>query len=205
MHGPTRESFPATPASMSTNSMASSLHRPLSPAQRQPNDTTSSALSRRARMRAAPFVCAALGCGQPSEEVALRKVMSTANWAPWSIGSPDATTFGKGSWISTSTVIKDFDQVANRKAVAKRRNKSVGTRQFCKPDFFFCTMRMRWMSVKSTPTTKVPSPRAALKARLHPTQPRGAGLAEHATLFCRMKLQMTAPVTTERCPVTDRR
>ena len=64
------------PASMSTNSMASSLHRPPpSPTQRQPNDTVCQPQARR--------------IWSPCP---LRRVMSTAGWVPWSIGSPDART-----------------------------------------------------------------------------------------------------------------
>ena len=145
-------------ASFSTNSMASSLHRPrVSNAmtiKRHWVPATRSAylvsLSLRVGMRSAPFVCAALGFGQASEEVALRRVMSTTNWAPWSIGSPDART---SIALSSSTVTfislnLTFDRTTapvSRHILAKVR--SVGTALFF--NRFERGHAFRWLPNKS--------------------------------------------------------
>ena len=65
-----------------------------------------------ARVRTAPFVCAAMGCGKPSEEVAVRRVMSTANWFPWNIRSPDAIS----SLAGTTLLSLSFDSGSNDSA-----------------------------------------------------------------------------------------
>ena len=123
MHGLTkdRESFPRACTSQHVDKL-DGLVAPSPPRlQRNDNQTTS-----------VPFVCAALGCGQPSEEVALRRVMSTVNWAPWSIGSPDARTSialssstGTVTFMSLNLTLDRTTAPASRHTRAKVR--SAGT------------------------------------------------------------------------------
>ena len=63
-------------------------------------------LSSRAPLDTAPSTTAGLGRGSPLADNALRSVMSTANWALWYNGSPEATTStANSSEAATSTFI----------------------------------------------------------------------------------------------------
>ena len=83
-----------------TNLKASSLQRPpvSTPTttrwQRSPSSNSAYflSLSRLALTNTAPSTCAAFPEGRPAAESADRRVMSTASWAPWCKGRPDATT-----------------------------------------------------------------------------------------------------------------
>ena len=84
----------------STNSKASVLHRPpvssatTTSRQRSPaiNSAYFCALSARALWQVIPSSRAVPVLGSPRLVRAQRSVMSTANWAPWNSGRPDATT-----------------------------------------------------------------------------------------------------------------
>ena len=109
-------------AKASTNLKASSLQRPpvSTPTttrwQRSPfsNSANFLSLSRLALTNTAPSTCAAFPEGRPAPESADRSVMSTACWAPWCKGRPDATTsMARWSVVWTATFMSCSRQLSN--------------------------------------------------------------------------------------------
>ena len=117
-----------------TNLKASSLQRPpvSTPTttrwQRSPSSNSAYflSLSRLALTNTAPSTCAAFPEGRPAAESADRSVMSTASWAPWCKGKPDATTsMARWSVVWTATFMSCSRQLHLTMAPASRHTRAM--------------------------------------------------------------------------------
>ena len=141
------------PARAFTNSTASWLHLPLFPGPRPPIYSglpqrvpgISAFLSRRARCKTAPLVCAALAQAMPWVVNGLRMVTSIANCAPWNSGSPLAnTSIEIATFMSRSFVLQRTEAPASRHTRAKLRSGPSSFKIQTTTAFTTCVGDIKW-------------------------------------------------------------